>query len=148
MERKLYITASALLAVAGFALVMHLLRIKDSIPALVALRGRHYGYTLSRDYYVRGIVRDAILLPLLCALFGCLAHVGRQVDVVSWLFVGGFYVAFWWLSWEMDHAYQTSVAMPGISVGSVSDPLYTLGLAIAAGLGFWKFKQEWSRETR
>jgi hypothetical protein len=151
MERKLYIVASALLAVAGFALAMHLLRIKDSIPAMVALRGRHYSYyayTVSRDYYVRRILMDAMFLPALCALFGYMAHIDRRIDAASWIFVGGFYVALWWLSWETSHAYQMSQSGPGIRVGSVSDPTYMFGAAILAGLGFWKFKQDWSRESR
>jgi hypothetical protein len=147
MERKLYITASALVAVAGIALAMHLLRIKDTIPAMVALRGRHYGYTFSRDYYVRVVLLNAMFLPLLCALFGYIAHIDRQVDAASWLFVSGFYVALWWLSWEADHAWQIGVRTSGISLGSVSDPAYMFGAAIIAGLGFWKFKQDWSREA-
>jgi hypothetical protein len=151
MERKLYITASALVAVAGIALAMHLLRIKDSLPATVALRGRHYSYyaySVSRDYYVSRILLDAMFLPLLCALFGYMAHIDRQIDAASWIFVGGFYVAIWWLSWEASHAYQMNLSTPGISVGSVSDPTYMFGAGILAGLGFWKFKQDWSRESR
>ncbi len=147
MERKLYITASALVAVAGIALAMHLLRIRDTIPSMVVLRGRHYRYTFPREYYVSRILLDAMFLPLLCALFGYMAHIDRRIDAASWIFVGAFYVALWWLGWEADHAYQMNLSTPAIRVGSVSDPTYMFGAAILSGLGFWKFKQDWSRES-
>jgi hypothetical protein len=148
MERRLYIVVSGLVAFAGFVLAMHVLRIEDTIPVTIKLHGRHYGYSMSRVYYVRTLLMSAVLLPVLCALFGYVAHLGREVDVVSWIFVGGFYVAIWWLAWEADHAFQISATnMRGISVGSVSDPLGLLGFAVAASLGFWKFKQDWAQET-
>jgi hypothetical protein len=99
---------------------------------------------VSHHYYVTSLMMNAVLLPVLCALFGYVAHLGRQIDVVSWIFVIGFYLAIWWLSWEADHAYQMAVPhMSGMRVGSVSDPSAMFGIAIAAGLGFWKWKQDW-----
>src|SRR5690348_11495472 len=106
MERRLYILVSAMVAFAGLVLALHLLRIADSIPAMVTIRGRNYSYTVTRHYYVASMLLSAMLLPVLCALFGYVAHLGRQIDIVSWFFVIGFYVAIWWLSWEADHAYQ------------------------------------------
>lgn len=148
MERRLYIVVSGLVAFAGFVLAMHVLRIENAIPLTLKLHGRDYGYTVSRDYYVRAMLLNAVLLPILCALFAYVAHIGREIDVVSWLFVGGFYAALWWLAWEADHAYQMNATnLSGIRVGSVSNPAYMLGVAIAAGLGFWKFKQDWARES-
>lgn len=146
MERKVYIIVCGLVALAAFALAMHVLRIEDSVPAMVKLRGRHYSSMVSRDSYVHALLLDAVLLPVLCALFAYVAHAGREIDALSWVFVGSFFVALWWLKWEVDHAYQIDTRMPGISVGSVSNPAYMLGFAIVAGLGFWKFKQDWARE--
>ena len=144
MERRLYILVSALVAFAGLVLAIHLLRIEDSIPAMVTIRSRNYSYAVTRHYYVAAVLLNALLLPLICALFGYVAHVGREIDVVSWFFVSGFYVAIWWLGWEADHAYQMSAAqMSGIRVGSVSNPLAMVGFAAATGLGFWKWKQDW-----
>ena len=144
MERRLYILVSALVAFAGLVLALHLLRIQGSIPAMVRIRGRGYSYSVSHHYYMASMLLSAMLLPVICAVFGYVAHAGRQIDVVSWFFVIGFYVAIWWLSWEADHAYQMALPhMSGISVGSVSNPLAMLGIAIAAGLGFWKWKQDW-----
>jgi hypothetical protein len=148
MERRLYILVSGLVAFAGFVLAMHVLQIKDAIPVTIKLQGRHYGYSMSRGYYVRAMLLSAFLLPVLCALVGYVAHLGREIDVVSWIFVSGFYLAIWWLAWEADHAYQTTATnMTGIRVGSVSDPLALLGFALAASLGFWKFKQDWAQES-
>jgi len=144
MERRLYILVSAMVAFAGAVLAFHLLRIENSIPAMVTIRSRRYSYLVSHHYYVTSLMMNAVLLPVLCALFGYVAHLGRQIDVVSWIFVIGFYVAIWWLSWEADHAYQMAVPhMSGIRIGSVSDPSAMFGIAIAAGLGFWKWKQDW-----
>jgi len=143
MERRLYILVSAMVAFAGLVLALHLLRIQDAIPPMVRIRGRGYSYLVSHHYYVASMLLSAMLLPVLCAVFGYVAHAGREIDVVSWFFVGGFYVAMWWLSWEADHAYQMTAHMSGIRVGSVSNPLAMLGLAIATGLGFWKWKQDW-----
>jgi hypothetical protein len=144
MERRLYILVSAMVAFAGLVLALHLLRMQDSIPSMVRIRGRGYSYMVSHRYYVTSLLLNALLLPVLCAVFGYVAHMGRQIDVVSWLFVVGFYVAIWWLSWEADHAYQMAVPhMSGISIGSVSNPLAMLGIAVGAGLGFWKWKQDW-----
>ena len=148
MERRLYIVVSGLVAFAGFVLAMHVLRIESSLPPMVRLNGRGYGYSVSRDYYVRTMLLSAVLLPVLCAFFGYVAHVGREIDVVSWIFVGGFYAAIWWLAWQADHAYQMNASnMSGIRVGSVSNPATMLGVAIVAGLGFWKFKQDWAQES-
>ena len=144
MERRLYILVSAMVAFAGVVLALHLLGMQESIPSMVRIRGRGYSYSVSRHYYVASLLLNALLLPVLCAVFGYVAHLGRQVDVVSWFFVIGFYVAIWWLSWEADHAYQMAVPhMPGISVGSVSNPVGMLGVAVGAGLSFWKWKQDW-----
>jgi hypothetical protein len=148
MERRVYILVSGLVGFAGFVLAMHLLRIENSIPPVVRLHGRNSYFAVSRDYYVRAMLLNAVLLPILCGLFGYVAHVGREIDVVSWIFVGGFYVAMWWLAWEADHAYQMNATdLSGIRVGYVSNPAYMLGVAIAAGLGFWKFKQDWAVES-
>lgn len=144
MERRLYILVSAMVGFAGLVLALHLLRMQDSIPSMVRIRGRGYSYSVSRHYYVASLLLNALLLPVLCAVFGYVAHLGREIDVVSWFFVSGFYVAIWWLSWEADHAYQMAAPnMSGISVGSVSNPLGMLGFAVGAGMGFWKWKQDW-----
>ena len=144
MERKLYIWFSGLVALAGIVLALHLLRIEDSIPPFVKLQGRHSGFSVSRDHYVRTMLLAAFLLPVICWLFSFVAHVGREIDIVSWIFVAGFYAAIWWLSWEVDHAYQINDPRPvGFVVGSVSDPTSLLLFAIGAGLGFWKWKQDW-----
>lgn len=144
MERKLYVGVSGLVALAGIVLVLHLLRIEDTIPPIVKLQGRHSGYLVTRDHYIRSMLLAALLLPVICWLFSFVAHMGREIDIVSWFYVAGFYLAIWWLSWEVDHAYQIGDQHPvGIMVGSVSDPTSLLLFAIGTGLGFWKWKQDW-----
>ncbi len=146
MERKLYPWILLLLGVAGIALAMHVLRIKDSIPATVKLYGRAgYSYSVSRDFYVRAIFLDAFLLPVVCGVFALVAHAGREIDMVSWFFVAGFYLAFWWLGWQVDHLQPISGPQTGaFFFTNFSNPLSLLAFAIGTGLGFWKWKQDWS----
>jgi hypothetical protein len=144
MDRKLYICFVGMLAVAGGALAMHLLRMQDPIPAVLEMHSRYGIYNVTRHYLEHSILLDAFLLPIVCAIFAFVAHLGRETDIISWVFVGGFYVAFWYLAWEADHAFLATVPNPReISVTyPVSSPVGLLLFAIAAGLGFWKWKQD------
>ena len=145
MERKLYIWICGLLAAAGLALAVEVLRIEDSIPPILDINGRYVSYTTTRHFYVHAILLNAFCLPIICALFAFTAHVGRQIDIVSWFYVGGFYLALWYLGWEAHHAHPAVVPNPrAITVMQpMSNPIDLLALAVAAGLGFWKWKQDW-----
>jgi L-lactate permease len=79
------------------------------------------------------------MLPLICAMFGFVAHRGRAVDFVSWFFLAAFYVALWWFRWEVTQLINAPAT--GVRVGSVTDPLEVLLLAVATGFGFWRWKQ-------
>jgi len=69
-----------------------------------------------------------------------------EIDMLSWLFLAVFYLAPWWVGFEVDHVglYQISNRTPdGISlVGLIRHPLEVLAMAVAIGLGSWNLKQE------
>ena len=144
MERKLYIWAAALLGVAGIVLAVHVWGMENSLPAMVRVSGRTNAHSVSRDLYVRTILLDAFLLPVICALFAFVAHAGRGIDIVSWFFVAGFYLALWWLGLDVDHLSRTGgLQTKGIIGGSSVSPLGLLAFAVGTGLAFWKWKQDW-----
>ncbi len=149
VQRKLYIWVAGLLGLPGLALAVHVLWVNDSAPAIVTLRTwRHSGHSVSLASFVRAILVDAFLLPVICWFFAAVAHAGRiEIDMFSWLFVAAFYLALWWLGFEVHHAYlyQISNRTPeGIRLptGAITDPLGVLAVAVASGFIFWKWKQE------
>jgi hypothetical protein len=144
MERKLYIWAAALLGLAGVVLAVHVWGKENSLPAMVTVYGRTSGHSVSREVYVRTILLDAFLLPAICGLFAFVAHAGREIDIISWFFVAGFYLALWWLRLEVDHLSQIGGPQTkGITVDSTVSPLGLLAFAVGTGLAFWKWKQDW-----
>lgn len=145
MERQLYNWAAGLVALAGLALALHMLAIENSIPAAVWLGGRQGSRAISRHYYVAAILLNAILLPAICMIVAFVAHMGQEVDVVSWFFVAGFYAAISWLWWESSRATLAAQLDPSqiTVIRPVSNPLALLGFAVVASAGFWKWKQNW-----
>jgi hypothetical protein len=105
VQRKLYIWVAGLLGLAGIVLAVHVLWVNDSVPATVTLRiGRNTVHSVSRASFVGAILVDASLLPVICWFFAVVAHAGRiEIDKLSWLFVAAFYLALWWLGFEVDH---------------------------------------------
>lgn len=149
MERKLYIWVAALLGLAGIALALHVLWVYDSIPAIVTLPMRRWSlHSFSRASFVRAIIVDAFLLPVICWFFATVAHAGRiQIDMSSWLFMAVFYLALWWLGYVVDHAYLYQISDRSsegriLLNGTIANPLWLLAMAVATGFTFWKWKQE------
>jgi hypothetical protein len=145
VERRLYNSFVGLLGVVGCALALRLLWLWNSIPALVMGRSRFHPYFISKNDYVGAVLVDALLLPVVCAFFAYIAHLGMQLDIVSWFFVAGFYGLVGWL-WSDVSSSLHQVSAPrtrnGFSVG-VQSPLFFLFVAVAMGIGFWKWKQSW-----
>lgn len=145
MHRKLYIWVAALLGLAGIVLVLQVLRVNDSVPAIVNLPGRYWPtHLVSRAFFIRAILVDAFLLPVTCWVFAAVAHAGQiEIDIFSWLFVAAFYGAFLWLGFEVDHVYlyQTPEGA-NLPTSAISNPLWLLAVAVATGLSFWKWKQQ------
>lgn len=145
MERRLYNSFVGLLGVAGCILALRLLWVWNSIPALVMGRSRFHRYFISKNYYVSAVLIDALLLPVVCAFFAYVAHLGMQLHIVSWLFVAGFYGLFGWLWSDVSSSLHQGLA-PRVATGfspGVRSPFFFLFVGAAAGVGFWRWKQSW-----
>ena len=145
MERRLYTSFVGLLGVLGCALALRLLWLWNSIPALVMARARSHSYFISKNHYVSTVLSDVLVLPVVCAFFAYVAHLGMQLDIVSWLFVAGFYGLLGWLWSDVSSTlHQVSAPrFPTTFSTGVQGPLLFLSLAVATGVGFWKWKQSW-----
>jgi hypothetical protein len=149
MERKFYKSFIGFLAFVAYALALRLLWVWNSFPATLWVR---YGtrvprsFQMPRGQYVAWLALDLVLLPVLCAAFAYAAHRGEDIDLVSWAFVVLFYVILWFLWHDMDAATSQGAEAGGRFLAlqrGLQHPLGPIGLASAAGIGFWKWKQSW-----
>ena len=140
---------AALLGLAGIVLALHVLQVDDSLPAIGKLPGQGwFPHSVSRAFFVRATLVDALLLPVTCWFFAAVAHAGRiEIDMFSWLFVLVFYLALWWLGFEVDHVYvyQINNRQAGgviLPTGTIANPLGLWAGAVVIGSMFWRWKQE------